>query len=308
MSEYNINKCFGIRGHINSGVNKPVAALAGFALMHTDELLKNIHGIDVKTFQLNYDDVSIDVHVITPQGYDNKLPCILDIHGGGFVFDGAPHHYELAARYARETGSVVVFPRYRLTPRNNYPCQLKDCFATYDWIKNNADLLNIDLNRIAVMGDSAGGYLAAMTVNYAVSKGDILQYQLLIYPVTDPTMSTESMAKYVDTPVWNAKNNKSMWNMYFRKQNVSRESQSLLFMNIPENIPPTYVETAEFDCLHDEGIIYAERLKNMGVSVSIYETKETMHGFDEIKCSITEDAIQHRIEFIRNRANGLILL
>lgn len=299
-NKYNINECFGIRAHVSAPVNQPVTMLAGVALSNIHKLLNKTEGITVKTYKVDVENGDMLIHVIRPDNPKGKLPCIIDIHGGGFVFDAAPHMYELAARYAIESGSVVIMPRYRLTPRNNYPVQLNDCRAAYDWVVNNAGKLHIDRDKIALMGDSAGGYLAAMTTLYAVERGDNLKFQLLIYPVTDPAMTTESMANYIDTPVWNAKNNRSMWKMYFRKQEVDPKSQSLLFMNLPDGIPATYIETAEFDCLHDEGILYAKRLEeNQGVSVTLYETKETMHGFDETKCDITEDAVKRRINYIK---------
>jgi len=298
MSKYNINECFGIRAHVVAPVNKPAVSFAGFALSHAHEVLNRIDGITYDTYKIDSKGAQIDVHVIRPSSLAGKLPCIIDIHGGGFVFDGAPHQYELAARYVRETGSVVVFPRYRLTPKNKYPSQIDDCYSTYDWVKANADMLYIDESKVSVMGDSAGGYLAAMTVNYAVSKGNKIDYQLLIYPVIDSLMSTNSMAEYVDTPVWNAKNNRSMWRMYFGKQDVDKGEHSLLKIKLPDGIPRTYIETAEFDCLHDEGLLYAERLRECGVNVSVYETRETMHGFDEMSCEITEAAINKRIGFI----------
>lgn len=298
MSKYNINECFNIISRLTAPVNTPMAKIAGIALSNVNDILNKIDGINNFTYKLDVNDGEILIHVIKPQNNMDKMPCILDIHGGGFIFDGAPHMYEYAANYALKTNSVVIFPRYRLTPKHNYPKQLNDCFMTYDWIKENSDMLNIDVNKIGILGDSAGGYLAAMTVNYAASIGDKLLFQLLIYPVTDPLMSTESMKRFIDTPVWNAKNNKSMWNLYFRKQEIDRASQSLLIMDLPTNIPDTYIETAEFDCLHDEAILYANRLIKSNVNVFINETKETMHGFDEVKCQITDNAVNNRIEFL----------
>jgi len=305
VSKYNINECFGIRAHLTAPVNQPVAGFAGMALSNMHTMLESRDGIDFKTYKVDVDDTQIDIHIISPvdienSAEENKRPCIMDIHGGGFVFDAAPHMYELAARYAIETCSVVVLPRYRLTPRNKYPANIHDCTASYEWIKSNADMLNIDTGKIGIMGDSAGGYLAITITNYAIERGDSIAFQLLIYPVTDTRMGTESMALYEDTPVWNTKNSRSMWKMYFGKMEIDKEALSWLVRELPDGIPATYVETAEFDCLHDEGLQYADRLKDMGVSVEINETKETMHGFDEVKCPITEAAVCKRIEFMKS--------
>ena len=124
-------------------------------------------------------------------------------------------------------------------------------------------------------------------------------FQLLIYPVTDTRMCTQSMQLYKDTPVWNARNNRSMWKMYFGKSDIDRDTESWLLKDLPEGLPATYIETAEFDCLHDEALMYGDRLQAMNVSTEYNNTKGTMHGFDETHCDITENAVVKRIDFMK---------
>ena len=299
MSKYDINKAFRRDCLITVPLSKSIVKAAQRYLKKQDKCLKKIEKVKAETIGIPVYDGMIEAQIIVPENVKEKNPCIFDIHGGGFVYDASSAHYRNAARYAIETGSIVVFPRYRLAPAYTYPTAINDCRAAFEWVFEHADEFLIDKERIGICGDSAGGYLAARTTNWAVSKGYQVSCQLLIYPVTDSKMTTDSMKKYTDTPVWNARLNKIIWDWYYNgRKNVEF---TLLEDILPENIPVTYLETAEFDCLHDEGLLYAERLKNAGVQVLINETRATMHGFDMTDCEITREALKKRIAFMKKQ-------
>ena len=118
---------------------------------------------------------------------------------------------------------------------------------------------------------------------------------MLIYPVVDSAVKTESMKKFQDTPMWNAKLNEKMWQMY--------SSTGEIVHNLKEDVsyfPSTYIETAEFDCLHDEGVLLADKIKGAGVPCILNETKGTMHGFDiRLKSQTVRQAIAQRINFLK---------
>ena len=124
---------------------------------------------------------------------------------------------------------------------------------------------------------------------------------MLIYPVTDVAMRTDSMKKFSDTPVWNSKNNKRMW-LYYCKNLNSKETYGVSPMHcrLPQIIPDTYIETAEYDCLHDEGIIYGKKLREAGANVEIKETRGTFHGYDSsLNTKIAICNIEKRILFLK---------
>ena len=232
--------------------------------------------------------------VITPRSVDAPRPAILLLHGGGFVFKGAPYHYDLAKEYARRTGSVVVMVDYRTAHNNAYGTSLRDSIDAWQWLTTEASHLGIDMSRTAIVGDSAGGFLAIKTV----LASDIRPSKLmLIYPVVDSSMRTKSMAEYSDTPVWNSELNSKMWEYYLQGE---RETSLLdLAENELQKIPATYIETAEFDCLRDEGNEFAKRLQNAGVATTHSQTKGTMHGFDMAQRSeITKRQIAERCKWL----------
>ena len=178
----------------------------------------------------------------------------------------------------------------------------EDAMLTYQYMVEGAQELEINPDRIMVLGDSAGGALAANVCNTAHAKGlPTPMCQILIYPVIDCEMTTESMKKYPDTPMWNSKNNNRMWKMYLKNASEQDKLIAVPIKNpLPEILPPTYIETAEFDCLHDEGILYAEHIKNVSKNIELYETKGTVHGYDTlIGHDISMNSMNRRIEFMK---------
>lgn len=124
---------------------------------------------------------------------------------------------------------------------------------------------------------------------------------LLVYPVLDSGVSTESMKKFVDTPVWNSILNRKMWQLYLPEKVDGQNAQYVSPASASDlsNMPPTYIQTAEFDCLHDEGVAFADALESAGNSVALDETKGTVHGFDMASHStITATAVNNRISFL----------
>ena len=126
-------------------------------------------------------------------------------------------------------------------------------------------------------------------------------FQLLVYPVTDRRMNYDSCRKFTDTPMWNAKLSVKMWQGYVQNENASDIAYaSPMEADRFDGLPSAYVETAEFDCLHDEGIAYADALRAAGVDVMLNETCGTMHGFDIVeKAPTTRAAVKARIEFMK---------
>ena len=230
-----------------------------------------------------------------------NTPCLVLYHGGGFVMPAAPYHYALAREYAIKTGCKVLFPQYRLAPKFKFPIPTEDCFNAYLYALNNAKILKIDGERIAVGGDSAGGNLAAVVCLMAKERGVKSPCgQLLLYPALSFDMQTESMQKYVDTPMCNAKDVLRFGELYL-PQDIERQAYiEPILADSFDSLPTAYIETAEFDCLHDDGILYADLLQKAGIEVTVNETKGTMHGFDiATKAPTTLAAMEQRIAFMK---------
>jgi acetyl esterase/lipase len=196
---------------------------------------------------------------------------------------------------------MLVRPAYRLAPDHPFPAGVEDCYATLLWVVRYASRLGIDRSRIAIAGDSAGGGLAAAIAQMARDKkGPPICMQMLLYPVTDCSRTTESANKYTDTPIWNSLANRKMWDIYLKgwDKPISPYASPMHAESL-SGLPPAYVETAEFDPLHDEGILYAKRMESDGVIVTLNETKHTVHGYDLIKVNeIVKESLALRTQVL----------
>ena len=240
--------------------------------------------------------------VIEPKDVEKELPCIVFFHGGGFMLRTSGAHYQLAKEYAATLPCKVVYADYRLAPEYPYPTPVEDCFAAYQWTLEHAKGLNIEKDKIVAAGDSAGGNLAAAVTFMARDRGIQMPVgDMLIYPVTDRRMMTESMKKGSDTPVWDSNLTKMMWAAYLGDQvpepieYASPEAASSM-----KDFPPTYIEVAEFDCLHDEGVWFYNKLKRAEIPAELHEVKRACHGFETMVDSrITRECMSRRIAWLR---------
>lgn len=300
MPKYNIHKDFAFLRFVpqtKKWMISPLNALSKWQFKST----KAPQNIDVHSHQIKgFEGKDIEVLVFKPRNIQANAPCLVYCHGGGFFFEAVQPHKKLMFEYAERANCVIVFPHYRVSLNSPFPTSLEDCYAALKWTNDNAALLSIDPNRIAIGGDSAGGNLAACAAQMALDRREIkVNFQFLVYPVCDHTMSTASMQTFQDTPLWNAPNTKLMWEVYLSgvdRSKIPPYVSTLQRANLA-GLPPAYIETAEFDCLRDEAILYAKRLKEASIEVEFNETKGTIHAYDIVRgSSITAENIDGRVK------------
>ena len=249
-----------------------------------------------------YEGEMINTLVIEPRNTESKLPCLVYFHGGGFMLKSTAINQQTVKEYVAKTPCKVVYVDYRLTPDNPFPIPVEDCFSAYQWVLEHTEMLQIDSDAIMIGGDSAGGNLAIGVTLMARDRGLSLPSKvMLIYPATDRRMRTESMQKYTDTPVWDAKLSIMMWEAYLGGQQEEHiEYASPMEADSLIAFPKTYMEVAEFDCLHDEGIAFYERLLEYGTEVELHEVKGACHGFENVfESQITRQCMARRVEWLR---------
>lgn len=221
------------------------------------------------------------------------------------MLEAAGYHYHNAVRYAKEVGCKVVFPQYRLAPQHPHPVFFEDCYATMCWAYTNAEELGIDVQRMGIGGDSAGSTLSVGVCLMARERNHPVQFrfQMLPYPYLDARNNSDSCKRFTDTPMWNSSLSEKIAPMTKAdKNNPNYVWYSPVEAESFEGLPAAYIEMAEFDCLHDDGILYAQLLRNAGVEVTLYETKGTMHGFDiAAKAPTSQLAMKQRITFMKQR-------
>ncbi len=249
-----------------------------------------------------YGGEKIELIIFKPDKVKPNAPCILYCHGGGFFSESLPFQKKFCFDYALALNCIIVFVQYRVAVGHRFPTSIEDCYAELLWAYKNANTLGINQNKIAIMGDSAGGSHAAVVAQMAKDRGQVpLCFQMLIYPMADHQMQSKSMQEFTDTPVWDTVKTRYAWQLYLRGHDKTPTYASPMNYAHCAGLPPAYIETAEFDCLRDEGIAYAERLEKAGVSVILNQTKGTIHGYDVFpKSPITQENIAKRIRILKD--------
>ncbi len=259
-------------------------------------------GIRVKRYRIKgYQHRKVRVSVFSQKNQESLSPGLLYIHGGGFQMEGTPVHLSMLQNMIQASGHTAVYVKYHLSPRHPFPAALFDCYHALLWMKEHAEFLNINEHNITVAGDSAGGNLAAgVTLLSRDKNGPKIKKQMLIYPVLDVLQQTASMREFTTTPMWNAILNDAMWKAYLKNGDLGMIQYASPSLAHLEHLPEAYIETAEFDCLRDEGIQYAEKLLNAGVSVTSHHTLGTVHGYDAVFYSrLMKNMLQNRISFLK---------
>jgi acetyl esterase/lipase len=167
-----------------------------------------------------------------------------------------------------------------LAPEHPFPAGLEDCYAALRWMSAEAKALGVEPAHIGITGQSAGGGLAAGLALLARDRGGpAICYQVLGIPELDDRLETPSMNQFTDTPLWNRPNAVMSWKHYLGDDpgEVSPYAAPARAKNLT-GLPPAYISTMEFDPLRDEGILYAMRLLEHGVSVELHQFPGTFHG------------------------------
>jgi len=308
MAKYNIHKDFAFLRFVPNTKKWMVPAFNALFKYHFNST-KAPQNIEVTSHQIKgFENKDIEVLVFKPKNIQANAPCLVYCHGGGFFIEAAQAHKKMMFEYAEKANCIVVFPHYRVSLNNPFPTSLEDCYAALKWTNDNVESLGIDKGKIAIGGDSAGGNLAACIAQMALDRQEInLCFQLLVYPVCDHTLSTKSMQEFQDTPLWNAPSSKLMWDVYLKgkgRNNLPKYVSPLQRTDL-KGLPPAYIETAEFDCLRDEAILYAQKLSDTNIEVELNQTKGTIHAYDIIeKSSITQDSIQRRVTALKKAFGG----
>lgn len=201
-------------------------------------------------------------------------------HGGGWVLGSVDSHDDMCRALCVRSGHSVLSVDYRLAPEDPFPAGLDDAVNATRWAFENSALLGCDPTRLAVGGDSAGANLAAVVAQLSPVP---ISHQVLIYPVTDGQMASDSYRENADGYFLTASSMKWFLGHYLAGGQGSptdpRVSPLLATDDDLARTPPALVITAEFDPLRDEGDAYARRLSDLGVTVTHLCFFGQIHGF-----------------------------
>jgi acetyl esterase len=202
-------------------------------------------------------------------------------HGGGWVVGDLDTHDPTCRFLAEGAGVQVLSVAYRLAPEHRFPAAVEDALAAFRWATQEAGTLGVDLWRIGVAGDSAGGNLAAVVAQLATRDGGARPAaQLLVYPVTDLSRKHASYALFRDGFFLTEREMDWYRGHYLRADADARDPRaSPLLATDVRDLPRALVVTAGFDVLRDEGEAYARRLAEAGIPVRLRRQAGLIHGF-----------------------------
>lgn len=233
------------------------------------------------------------------------LPVVVYFHGGGFIAGGLTVAEEPNRSLANDAQVIVVAVSYRLAPEHPFPAATDDTFAALQWVAANIGHYGGDTSRLAVMGDSAGGNLAAVAAQRARNEGGPdLKAQVLVYPVIDPTAELPSRAQYKDGYIITAAGLDSFWQHYLPQPEAA--DNPLATPSKAENLadlPPALVLSTEYEVARDEAEAYADQLARAGVETETVRFDGLVHGVYWMSAAVprSQELHEHIVAFLRKK-------
>jgi len=235
----------------------------------------------------------------------NPGSAIVYIHGGGLIYNNVEIYDKPVSRFVSDSGVPFLSVDYRKAPEHPYPTPVKDCYAALIWLVRHAESMGIDPARIAIMGDSAGGGLAAAIAIKSRDKGGpALAKQILMYPMLDDrtTLSNPILEPFV---IWSADDNLTAWQAYLGSA-IGTSSVSpyaaAAHLKDASGLPPVYIDVGELDIFRDEDIQYAQLLADAGVSTELHVHPGVIHSWELFapEIAVSQRAHKDRIRAIQS--------
>ena len=227
----------------------------------------------------------VRVRVFVPAEQIGPLPALLYLRSSGYVLGSLESVESPARRLADHVNAAVVAVDYRIAPEHPYPAALDDCWAALRWATSvEAAPYGIDPERVAVLGDSAGGGLAvALSLKTRDVKSPALIAQFLDAPTIDDRCDTPSMREFTDTPMWRSPDSPLTWQHYLG--DIPRGGDDVPTYAAPARasvadltgLPPTWMCTYQLDPTRDEALRFAEHLVQAGVPTEMHHYAGAFH-------------------------------
>lgn len=243
----------------------------------------DVSGIDVSEKTITTDGFTIKLHIVRPEGASGKLPVFIFIHGGGWVLGDFPTHKRLVRDLVVASGYAAVFVNYTPSPDARYPQAVNEIFAVTKWVAENGDEINVDGKNLAVVGNSVGGNMTAVTTLKAKENGGpAIKLQVLLWPIVDADFETESYRLFGQQRFLTTSLMKWMYDQYTKDPKQRKEIYASPLQATVEQLkglPPALIQVAENDILRDEGEAYGRKLDEAGVTVTTIRYNGVIHDW-----------------------------
>ena len=238
---------------------------------------------DVSSKVIHVEGEPVKLHIVRPAGAKGKLPVFMFFHGGGWVLGDFPTHERLVRDLVVNSGAAAVFVDYTPSPEAGYGVAIQQAYGATKWVAKNGQEINVDGSRLAVAGNSVGGNMAAVVALMAKEQGQPkLRAQVLLWPVTDADFDNASYTQFAEGHFLTRNMMKWFWDNYTTDLAKRKEIHASPLQAAPEQLkglPPTLIQTAEFDVLRDEGEAYGKKLDAAGVDTTTIRYNGMIHDF-----------------------------
>ena len=238
---------------------------------------------NISEISIDYEGQKIDLTVVHPAGPVKTVPGFMFFHGGGWVLGDFPTHERLVRDLVNYSGAAAIFVNYTPSPEAQYPVAINQAYAATMWVAENGHLINVDGKRLAVVGNSVGGNMAAVVSLMAKDHGGPnIRFQALMWPVTDAYFETDSYHDFADGRFLTRNLMKWFWDNYTSDPNERAEIYASPLRAMTEELrglPPALILTAGNDVLRDEGEEYARKLDVAGVDVIAVRYSGMIHDW-----------------------------
>ncbi|WP_006243560.1 alpha/beta hydrolase [Mycolicibacterium tusciae] len=265
-------------------------------------------GVDTERHSMTAaDGVTLNLTWYHPSGADGPGSAVLYLHGGGMIFslEHIGELYDLAVReYVAASGVPVLMVDYRVAPEHPDPTPVEDCYGALVWLAEHSQSLGVDPTRLAVMGDSAGGGLAAGACLMARDRGGpAVAQQILIYPMLDdrPVTPNPELQPFL---TWTYDDNVTGWGALLGeaagRDGVSPYAAPARADDLT-GLPDTYIDVGDLDVFRNEDIAYARRLGDAGVPTELHVYPGCPHAFEALarEAAVSKRAISDRVRRLR---------
>ena len=283
---------------LNSGtgpaINTLTPAEARQVLIGAQNSVKvDLSGIEVSNRTIEQDGMTVPITIVRPQGATGTLPVFMFFHGGGWILGDFQTHERLVRDLVVQSGAVAVFVDYTPSPEARYPVAINQAYAATRWVAAHGNDIGVDGSRLAVVGNSVGGNMAAVVSLMAKDKqGPTIRFQGLMWPVTDNNFNDGSYKAYPAGHFLTAPMMKWFWDAYTKdpkQRNEIYASPLRASLDELKGLPPALIQVAQFDVLRDEGEAYGRKLDAAGDDATTVRYNGTIHDFGLLN-ALAEDA------------------
>jgi acetyl esterase len=243
----------------------------------------DVSGIEESQRSITAGGYDLVLDVVRPAGVKGRLPAFMFVHGGGWVLGDYPTHRRLVRDLVVRSGYAAVFVNYTRTPEAHYPQPVEEVYAATKWVAAHGDELDVDGSRLAIVGNSVGGNMTAVTCLLAKERGGPdLKVQILLWPIVDHDFETESYRQFGEQRFLSTSLMKWMYDLYTKRPEQRREIYASPLRATTEQLrglPPALIQVAESDVLRDEGEAYGRALAEAGVGVATVRYNGMIHDF-----------------------------